>query len=175
MIKTLGHAGTHRRVAVNVGAGFVPGTDAVVMGAAIAGGRLGWEMIGIRDGFEGLLHPERYPHGGLLTLSPERMENIDPATGGILGQAPRVDPFHVRTAKEDKTMEEADLSDELLRRLEAEGIDALISVVGNQGLAILHKLHNKGLHTVCIPRSDRERHCRYSGVLWVQQCPQHHH
>jgi 6-phosphofructokinase 1 len=110
-------------------------------------------MIGIRDGFEGLLHPERYPDGGLLTLSPELIDNLDPATGGILGQAPRVDPFHVRTAKEDKTMEEADLSDELLKRLKVEEIDALISVVGNQGLAILHKLHYKGLHTVCIPRS----------------------
>jgi 6-phosphofructokinase 1 len=153
MIKTLGHAGTHRRVAINVGAGFVPGTNAVVLGAAIAGGKLGWEMIGIRDGFEGLLHPERYPDGGLLTLSPELIDNLDPATGGILGQAPRVDPFHVRTAKEDKTMEEADLSDELLKRLKVEEIDALISVVGNQGLAILHKLHYKGLHTVCIPRS----------------------
>ncbi len=153
MIKNLGHAGTHRRVAINVGAGFVPGTNAVVMGAAIAGGKLGWEMIGIRDGFEGLLHPDRYPDGGLITLSPELIENLDPATGGILGQAPRVDPFHVRTAKEDKTMEEVDLSDELLKRLKAEDIDALISVVGNQGLAILNKLHYKGLHTVCIPKS----------------------
>ena len=50
-------------------------------------------------------------------------------------------------------MEEVDLSDELLKRLKAEDIDALISIVGNQGLAILHKLHYKGLHTVCIPRS----------------------
>ena len=99
MIKTLGHAGTHRRVAINVGAGFVPGTNAVVMGAAIAGGKLGWEMVGIRDGFEGLLHPDRYPDGGLVTLSPELIENLDPATGGILGQAPRVDPFHVRTRR----------------------------------------------------------------------------
>jgi len=53
MIKTLGHAGTHRRVAINVGAGFVPGTNAVVMGAAIAGGKLGWEMVGIRNGLKG--------------------------------------------------------------------------------------------------------------------------
>ena len=153
MIKTLGHAGTHRRRAVNVGAGFVPGTNAVVMGAAIAGGKLGWEMVGIRNGFEGLLYPDRYPDGGLVTLSPELIENLDPATGGILGQAPRVDPFHVRTADADKTVAEADLSDELLKRLKAEDIDALISVVSRQGLGILYKLHCKGLHTVCIPRS----------------------
>jgi 6-phosphofructokinase len=41
----------------------------------------------------------------------------------------------------------------LLRRLEAEGIDALISVVGGRGLSILHKLHRKGLNAVCVPRS----------------------
>ena len=149
MIKTLGHAGTHRRVGINVGAGFVPGTNAVVMGAAIAGGKLGWEMVGIRDGFEGLLHPDRYPDGGLISLSPGLIEDLDPATGGILGQAPAVDPFHVRTTKE----EEVDLSDELLKRFKAQDLDALISIVGGQGLAILHKLHYKGLHTVCIPRS----------------------
>ena len=101
MIKSLGHAGTHRRVAINVGSGFVPGTNAVVMGAAIAGGKLGWEMAGIRDGFEGLLFPERYPYGGLLTLSPELIENLDPSTGGILGQARGSIPFmlHPGTVK----------------------------------------------------------------------------
>jgi len=149
MIKTLGHAGTHRRIAVNVGAGFVPGTNAVVMGAAIAGGKLGWEMVGIRNGFEGLLHPDRYPDGGLITLSPELIENLDPTTGGILGQAPWVDPFHAPTINEG----EADLSVDLLKKLQAKEIDALISVVGVQGLGILYKLHCKGLHTVCIPRS----------------------
>ena len=153
MIKVLGHPGMLRRVAINVGAGFVPGTNVVVMGAAIAGGKLGWEMVGIRNGFEGLLHPERYPDGGLLTLSPELIENLDPATGGILGQAPKVDPFHARTVSEDKTVAEADLSDELLNKLKAAEIDSLISVVSGPGLGIMYKLHCKGLHTVCIPRS----------------------
>jgi len=149
MIQVLGHAGLHRRVAINVGAGFIPGMNSVLMGAALAGGKLGWEMIGIRDGFEGLLHPDRYPDGGLVTLSPELVENLDPATGGVLGQAPGVDPSQVRTANG----EEVDLSDALLTRLRAENIDALISVVGGQGLGILYKLHRRGLHAVCIPRS----------------------
>ena len=149
MIESMGHAGLHRRVAINVGAGFVPGMNSVLMGAALAAGKLGWEMLGIRDGFEGLLHADRYPDGGLVILSPELVENLDPATGGVLGQAPEVDPFHAPTAGE----EEADLSDELLARLKAENIDALISVVGGRGLSILYKLHRKGLHTVCVPRS----------------------
>jgi len=66
MIKIMGHAGYHRRVAINVGSGFVPGMNSVLMGAALAGGKLGWELVGIRDGFEGLLHPDRYPNGGLV-------------------------------------------------------------------------------------------------------------
>jgi 6-phosphofructokinase 1 len=127
--------------------------NSVVMGAAMAAGKMGWEMIGIRDGFDGLLHPERYPDGGMVTLSPQMIENLDPAAGGILGQSVRVDPFHVRTLNEDQMVEELDLSDELLKRLEAEKIDALISVVGGRGLSIFYKLHRKGLNTVCIPRS----------------------
>ena len=149
----IGHAGSIRRIAINVGAGFVPGMNAVVMGAAMAAGKMGWEMIGIRDGFDGLLHPERYPDGGLVGLSSQLIENLDPAAGGILGQSVRVDPFHVRTLNEDQMVEELDLSDELLKRLKAEKIDALISVVGGRGLSIFYKLHRKGLNTVCIPRS----------------------
>ena len=117
MIQSLGHAGTHRRVAINVGAGFVPGTNAVILGAAIAGGKLGWEMVGIRDGFEGLLHPERYPDGGLVALSPALIEDLDPATGGILGQAPWADPLHASRTNGGQPLEEVDLSGELLRRL----------------------------------------------------------
>ena len=149
----IGHGSFLRRIAIHTGAGFVPGMNAVVMGAALAAGKLGWEMVGIRDGFDGLLHPERYPEGGLVTLSPQLVENLDPAAGGILGQSARVDPFHVRQINDDEMVEEVDMSDELLKRLQAEGIDALISVVGGRGLSIIYKLHRKGLNAVCIPRS----------------------
>ncbi|PQP33607.1 6-phosphofructokinase, partial [Desulfobacteraceae bacterium SEEP-SAG9] len=46
-----------RRIAINVGAGFVPGMNTVVTGAALAAHTLGWELVGIRNGFDGLLHP----------------------------------------------------------------------------------------------------------------------
>jgi 6-phosphofructokinase 1 len=136
-----------------VGAGYVPGINAVVTGAAIAASKLGWEMVGIRDGFDGLLHPDRYSDGGLVSLSPLLIENLDPSAGGVLGQAARIDPFHVRQVNEDNMVEEVDMSDALIERLKAENIDALISVVGGQGLSILYKLQRKGLNTVCIPRS----------------------
>jgi 6-phosphofructokinase 1 len=153
MIQEIGHGSFLRRIAINVGAGFVPGINSVVMGAALAAGKLGWEVVGIRDGFDGLLHPERHADGGLVTLDPHFIENLDPAGGGVLGQSARIDPFHVRTVDEDGMVEEVDMSDALLKALAAERIDAVISVVGGQGLSILHKLQRKGLNTVCVPRS----------------------
>jgi 6-phosphofructokinase 1 len=54
---------------------------------------------------------------------------------------------------EDEMVEEVDMSDQLLSRLKAEDIDALIAVVGGRGLSILYKLHRKGLNAVCVPRS----------------------
>jgi 6-phosphofructokinase 1 len=153
MTTEIGHGSFLRRIAIIVGAGFVPGINAVISGAAMAAGRMGWEMVGIRDGFEGLLHPERYPDGGMVTLSPKLIENLDPSAVGILGQSARIDPFHVRKVNEDDMVEEVDMSDELLKKLKTENIDGLISVVGGQGLSILYKLHRKGLNAVCVPRS----------------------
>jgi 6-phosphofructokinase len=152
MSTEIGHGSFHRRIAINVGAGYVPGINAVITGAAMAAGKMGWEMVGIRDGFEGLLHRDRID-GGLVPLNPQLIENLDPSAAGILGQSARIDPFHVRQVNEDDMVEEVDLSDDLLNAMQDEMIDGLISVVGGQGLSILYKLHRKGLNTVCIPRS----------------------
>ena len=142
-----------KRIAIMVGAGFVPGLNAVVKGAAQAANQLGWEAVGIRDGFAGLLDPGDYPDGGLLPLTSSLIENLDPTAGSVLGQSARIDPFHVRRLDEYEMIEEVDRSDELLERLKAEKIDALIAVVGGQGMSILYRLQQKGLKVVCIPRA----------------------
>ena len=147
-----GQGSEPRRVAIMVGAGFVPGINGVIIGAVMAASKLGWEVVGITDGFDGVLHRDRYD-GGLISLSPRMVENLDPLAGSILGQSPRVDPFHVRQVNEDDFVEEVDMSDDLLHTIQDEMIDGVISVVGGQGLSILYKLHRKGLNSVCIPRS----------------------
>jgi ATP-dependent phosphofructokinase / diphosphate-dependent phosphofructokinase len=143
---------SHRRVAIMVGAGYIPGINAVVAGAALAAGKLGWELVGILDGFEGILHPEKYPNGGLIDIDPKKL-NIDPNTSSVLGQSSRIDPFNVRTINELEMVEEVDMSDELLKKLKEKKIDAVISIVGGKGMSILYQLHKKGLNTVCVPRS----------------------
>jgi ATP-dependent phosphofructokinase / diphosphate-dependent phosphofructokinase len=142
-----------QRIAINTGGGYVPGINSVVTGAVLAAGELGWEVIGIRDGYEGLLFPERYLQGGLLKLTPQLMESLAGATGCVLGTASNTDPFHVRTVNPDNCVEEVDRSVELLASVQQERIDAVISVVDAPGLSILLKLHRKGLRTVCVPKS----------------------
>src|SRR5512143_3512922 len=142
-----------KRIAVNFGGGYVPGLNAVITGVVLAARELGWEVLGLRDGFEGLLFPGRYPHGGVVTLAPAIVENLAGTTGCILGTAAQSDPFHVRTINTENMVEEVDRSDELLRMIQKEKIDSVISVVEARALSILWKLSSKGLKTVCVPKS----------------------
>src|SRR5512139_1347881 len=142
-----------KRIAVNFGGGYVPGLNAVINGVVLAASELGWEVLGIRDGFEGLLFPDRYPDGGMMTLTPAIVESLAGATGCILGTAAQSDPFHVRTINAENMVEEVDRADELLGMIRKEKVDAVISVVGARALSILWKLSRKGLKTVCVPKS----------------------
>src|SRR5512139_3458424 len=142
-----------KRIAINFGGGYVPGLNAVITGAVLAACERGWESVGIRDGYDGLLFPDRYSDGGLVKLTPQIVENLTGATGCILGTAAQSDPFHVRTINAENMVEEVDRSDELLGMIQKEKIDAVISVVGARALSILWKLSRKGLKTVCVPKS----------------------
>lgn len=147
-----------RRIAINIGAGYLPGLDLVVAGAALAASRLGWEIVGIRDGYDGLLYPERYPEGGTVILRPGIAEAAGHG-GSLIGTAARTDPFRVRTTDAENQIEETDRSGDVLEALRTAGVDAVISLVGGSAITGLHalsvavKLHRQGLRTVCVPKS----------------------
>ncbi len=146
------------RIAINIGSGYLPGLDLVLAGAVLAADKLGWEIVGIRDGYDGLLYPERYPEGGMATLRLSMVETAGHG-GSLIGTAARTDPFRVRTINSDNQIEEIDRSDDLLDALRKAGIEAVISLVGGSAITGLHalsvafKLYRKGLRTICIPKS----------------------
>ena len=148
-----------QRIAINSGGGYVPGINAVVVGAVLAANKLGWEIVGIRDGYDGLLVDDNDPEGGLINLSPQTVENLTGTSGSIIGTASRHDPFRMRTVNASNFVEEVDRSDELLEKIRARKIDAVISIVGGSALTGAHalsvafKLSRKGLRTVCVPKS----------------------
>ncbi len=146
------------RIAINIGSGHLPGLDLVVAGAVLAADNLGWEIVGIRDGYDGLLYPERYPEGGVVNLRRSMVQTVGHG-GSLIGTAARNDPFHVRTIDAENQIEEIDRSDYLLEALRNAGIEAVISLVGGSSITGLHalsvafKLYRKGLRTICVPKS----------------------
>ena len=48
------------RIAISTGGGDAPGLNAVIRAATLSALRRGWEVVGIRDGFTGLISPEKY-------------------------------------------------------------------------------------------------------------------
>jgi 6-phosphofructokinase 1 len=143
----------NQKIAINNTCGYVPGLNSVLLGALRAAANLGWEVVGIRDGFDGLLFPERYGASGVAKLSLEWAESVSASGTPILGTANCSDPFHVRTINEESQVEEVDRSDDLLERICLQKIDAVISVAGMQPLSILLKLGRKGLNSICVPAS----------------------
>lgn len=138
-----------KRVAIMVGAGYIPGINAVVAGASLAAGKLGWELVGIRDGFEGILHPEKYPDSGLFDIDP-RVLNLDPNTSSVLGQSARIDPFNVRTINDLEMVEEVDMSDELLKNKSCKDRCSDFNC-WRKGTDHSLPTTQKGLNTICVP------------------------
>lgn len=142
-----------KRIAINTGGGDAPGLNAVIHGAVYAARGLGWEIMGIRDGFDGLMEPERYPNGGVVELRRSAVREISHLGGTILGTTNRGNPFRRVIEGPNGTKTEVDCSGELIKRLDDLGIEALISVGGDGTLTIANELHKKGVCVIGVPKT----------------------
>jgi len=142
-----------RRIAINTGGGDAPGLNAVIHGAVYAARGLGWQIFGIRDGYDGLLEPQNYPEGGVVELRRSSVREISHLGGTILGTTNRGNPFCRPTKQPDGTSKEVDRSDELVDCFRKNGLDALIAVGGDGSLGIAHRLQSKGLRVVGVPKT----------------------
>lgn len=143
-----------RRIAISTGGGDAPGLNAVIRATVSAALRRGWQCVGIRDGYNGLLQPQLYPQGtGLLPLTHEQVRGISHLGGTILGTTNKGNPFHFPTLLPDGSCGEIDRSDELIERCHEAAIDAVVTVGGDGSLGIAHELHRKGLRVVGVPKT----------------------
>lgn len=142
-----------QRIAICTGGGDAPGLNAVIRATVTAAANRGWECVGIRDGFNGILQPERYPQGGVELLTRDRVRGISHLGGTILGTTNKGNPFHFPTPMPDGTLADTDRSDEIVAYFQREGIDALVVVGGDGSLTIANDLHHKGLRVVGVPKT----------------------
>lgn len=137
-----------RCIGICTGGGDAPGLNAVIR-AAVKSAILKyhWRVIGIPDGYDGLIWPERSRE---LTL--KDVSGILPRGGTILGTTNRGNPFHYKTF-ENGVEVVRDISEEVISNSKKLGIDAVISIGGDGSQTIAHELFRKGMNIVGVPKT----------------------
>jgi 6-phosphofructokinase 1 len=110
-------------------------------------------VVGIRDGFNGLLFPDQYPEGGVVRLDASNVRGIGHLGGTMLGSTNRGNPCHYPVRAADGEVTYVDRSVELVQRFRDEGIDALISIGGDGSLAIAQRLFEEGMRVIGVPKT----------------------
>lgn len=142
-----------RRIAINTGGGDAPGLNAVIRAATLAALRNGWEVLGIRRGYMGILEREVDGEPGLFRLTAHAVRGITHLGGTILGTTTRGNPFGLEVRQPDGTWGKVDRSDEIVGRFREMEIDALIAIGGDGSLNIAHALYEKGLPVIGVPKT----------------------
>jgi 6-phosphofructokinase 1 len=142
-----------KRVAINTGGGDAPGLNAVIHAAVYAARAIGWEIFGIREGYDGLLDPQNYQDGGLVQLKRSMVRHIAHLGGTILGTTNRGNPFKHVVTLPDGTTREIDRSIAVLEAFRKNRLDALIAVGGDGSLTIANQLFEQGLRVVGVPKT----------------------
>jgi ATP-dependent phosphofructokinase / diphosphate-dependent phosphofructokinase len=141
-------APTIQTIGIANGGGDCPGLNAVIRGAvraAILGH--GWRVIGINDGFDGLIWTER-----TVPLTVESIAGILPRGGTILGTTNRGNPFTyiVEEGGMKVTHNYSQMCCENARKL---GLDAVIAIGGDGTLTIARDLGKLGIPMVGVPKT----------------------
>jgi phosphofructokinase-like protein len=137
-----------RTIAILTGGGDCPGLNAVIRGVVRSAILVrGWRVIGIEDGFDGLVGEPRWRE---LTL--DSVRGILPRGGTILGTSNRGNPLAYPVERDGAT-QMVDLSSEVVGNFHRLGADALIAVGGDGTLKIARALQEMGIPMVGVPKT----------------------
>ena len=135
------------RIGILNSGGDCPGLNAVICGAVGAATLLGWEVIGFRDGFEGLLTP-----GDYMVLEPDKMPAILKLGGTILGTTNK-GSFAAKVGVGTVAEVPAHIIEQAKATLTGLDIHALIVVGGDGSLTTGLQLMRAGIPVVGVPKT----------------------
>ena len=144
---------TPKRIAITTGGGDAPGLNAVIRAVTLAAVERGWECIGIRDGYDGILFEDEFFDGGTIQLDRDRVRGIAHTGGTILGTTNRGNPFSNEVTLEDGTVKKHDISDRLVEGFKKHKIDALVAVGGDGSMAIAAQVAELGIRVIGVPKT----------------------
>ncbi len=150
------------KIGILTGGGDVPGLNPAIRAITIRAIREGYEVIGIRRGWAGMIEMKRdkdYPNGDHFHVLTEETVNKTGRTGGTFLHSSRTRPSHILKADVPDHLQNKfnkkvnDLSSEVLKNIDYLGIDYLIPIGGDDTLSYAFRLHKEGVKVICVPKT----------------------
>ena len=141
-----------RRILVATGGGDCPGLNAVIRGIvkrAALEKEKEWEIIGSIESFNGIL---REPTE-VVVLDEKTVAGIHVQGGTIIGTTNKGGPFAWPIHDSNGQWSTVDRSDEMIRKLQYMGVDAVINIGGDGSQRISQALYEKGLNVIGVPKT----------------------
>lgn len=127
------------RIGILTGGGDCPGLNGVIRAVTLhARQTYGWEVLGIRNGFEGL-YEEEY-----LDLNVQSVQHVLPRGGTLLGSSNRANPFAYPVKLPDGRVEIHDVSTRCMANLDKLDLHGLIVVGGDGSMSFASKFIQRG-------------------------------
>jgi ATP-dependent phosphofructokinase / diphosphate-dependent phosphofructokinase len=138
-----------RRIGVLTAGGDCPGLNAVIRAVSkTAMFNHGIEVLGIEDGFQGLIDNR------MSVLGRDHVSNILAKGGTILGSSNKASPHHYVTGYDSngKPIVE-DVTPRILQHVKDRAIDAIIAIGGDGTMAGAHRLSKAGINVIGVPKT----------------------
>ncbi|MFW6136665.1 MAG: 6-phosphofructokinase [Candidatus Aminicenantaceae bacterium] len=149
-------------IGILTGGGDVPGLNPAIRAITIRARREGYDVIGIRRGWAGLVDMKRdknHDNEDHIQVLSEELVNKVGRTGGTFLHTSRTRPSHIPKVnlplhlKDEYTGDINDLTPEVLKNLDYLGVDYLIPVGGDDTLSYAARLHKEGVKVIGVPKT----------------------
>ncbi|KAA0266917.1 MAG: phosphofructokinase, partial [Chloroflexi bacterium] len=149
-------------IGILTGGGDVPGLNPAIRAVTIRALREGWQVIGFRRGWGGLVDTVRDKNADNsknFQYLTEEIVNRAGRTGGTFLHTSRTNPSSMRRSNvpshlADKfSAEKNDLTPEVLKNLEFLGVDYLIPIGGDDTLSYGVRMYKEGVKVIAIPKT----------------------
>lgn len=149
-------------IGILTGGGDVPGLNPAIRAVTIRALREGYQVIGIRRGWAGLvdlIRDKKADNSNCCQVLTEEVVNKAGRTGGTFLHSSRTNPMSVKKDRvpehlKDKYTEDVNnLIPEVLENLDFLGVDYLIPIGGDDTLSVGVRLYQEGFKIVAIPKT----------------------
>ena len=136
------------RLALTTGGGDAPGLNAVLRAAVLSARRRGWDVLGILRGYDGLFDTSQ-----TVELTADSVRGVTHLGGTLLGTSSKGDPFKRFVPDGSGGERQIDIIDEAIAGFRSLEIDALIAIGGDGSMRLAHRLHEKGVPVIGVPKT----------------------